>query len=278
MNQDEILGRIVRQYETDLRSADDLTKRIRVSCDELVAEINACFDAASAGCKKIGVAFPSGSKLRARERADAVRRTLDAIVTYCEVRERWLREPAQRWRDLCDLCNVHEGADAEAMLAATRTRTPSPAGEREAARPKRSGVYIAAPWNRKDDMREIAMRVRELVHGCTVNSTWHDLDIERKPDDADHADRARAQVRDEINKSALLLAIDSGPSKGLHYEIGIADALGVKVIRVARDAGVSISDSLRKHWVSVDVFNADIATGTGGTYEALCAAALRLPA
>lgn len=154
MNQDEILGRVVRQYETDLRSALAVRDRVQQRASAIHGAVNDAANRLSVGI------------------CDDPESTLDAIVTHCEVRERLpdpekegLRELAQRWRDLCDAVGVDEGIGVEPMLTAARSQTLSLAELVRAGghNSVRDALYAALAGPEYDLQRARLMQISDLV-------------------------------------------------------------------------------------------------------------------
>lgn len=144
-----------------------------------------------------------------------------------------------------------EGADHENLRRILES-IDGRAGAGQAPR----GLYLAAPWSRRDDMRELAKTSRTFAEGegaapCIV-STWHDQpDASRRPDDDDCAQDQREMVRKQIkNASALVVFVDGPESRGIWYEIGLADAYRVPVLIVSHSDPLSIPDTGRQRWTT----------------------------
>lgn len=268
----KILGRVVADYERRLDTARAAKRDAEQKRDELREAV-----------------FAAGRTLKVCLAPSRPRAVLDAIVTHCEVVERLdaaedhrrqaLRSQSTACIDLdapnrerfalagkhvkaiAELLGIETVpgdacATAESILRSLRSdrvdsikvllaqvRQDRIERQQKAAR---RGVYFAAPWGQRRHINEIAALAREHVQ---VNSTWHDGDKERGPNKPEVAEAERNLARNEIAKSACLIAFDTGSSKGLWYEVGIADALGVDVLLVSRTSnGVSLPDSFRRLW------------------------------
>ena len=85
-------------------------------------------------------------------------------------------------------------------------------------------IYLAAPWDHKDEMPEIAEKLE--AQGWTITRKWWQDDEESKPLECATEDR------NGVYNADCLLLINSKKSEGKAVEQGIAIARGIPIIAV----------------------------------------------